>query len=264
MCTPRWRRLILPFALLPITGMQVSEARAETFGAAAERISGELKQVWSSDPLTRGLSYPMLQVLAADVRALELCPEARRAGASPSTSALYCPSSGKVLLDRKWLEGDVERDGDWPLAYWIATALAEAIRQGEALPGPALTGAAANLQATCMAGLLLHQSPSLWPSEGKGWDTPAFKAYSSAEKGTQGTPAQRSYAFLSGMGSTASSCSSKAMAALVEGAVNLISNKAPQPPMNALEGATVVHVDYSEERDHGSEQGAVPTWVLTR
>jgi hypothetical protein len=34
--------------------------------------------------------------------------------------------------------------------------------------------------------------------------------------------------------------------------------------MNALEGATVVHVDYSGERDHGSEQGAVPTWVLTR
>jgi len=33
----------------------------------------------------------------------------------------------------------------------------------------------------------------------------------------------------------------------------LISNKAPQLPMSALEGATVVHVDYSEERDHGAE-----------
>jgi hypothetical protein len=214
MDTTAWLGLTLPLVLLPFAA-----ARAEPLASAAERISAELRPVWLSDPLTRGRPYPAVELLASGTQALAVCPEAKQGGALPTTSAVYCPSSGKVLLEARWLRQDMERDGDWSLAYWIATGLAQAILRQADPPQPALTGAARHLQANCVAGLLLHQSRSLRPSQESSWDTPAFKAYPAAANASQGTAAQRSYALLSGMGVTASSCASRAMVALAEGSV---------------------------------------------
>jgi len=180
-----------------------------------QQLSEELRQVWSADPLTRNWPYPDVVLLPADQRALVVCPTAAGAGAVPATSAVFCPTTGKVLLDRKWLVKDVQqRYGNWGLAYWIATGLGQAIREKAALPGPALSLAGANLQANCLAGLLLYQRPGLRPGTPKQWLSPAFNAYAAGDAGTQGMPGQRAYALLSGLGGTASTCASKAMAAL--------------------------------------------------
>jgi hypothetical protein len=86
----------------------------------------------------------------------------------PDTSAVFCPTTGKVLQDRKWLVKDVQqRYGNWGLAYRITTTPGQGNRGKTALPGPALLPAGANLQANCMAGLLLNQRRGLRPDTPK-------------------------------------------------------------------------------------------------
>ena len=182
---------------------------------SVQQVSEELREAWSSDPLTRNWPWPDVVLLAADQRALVVFPAAAGTGAVPDSSAVFCPTTGKVLLDRKWLVKDVQqRYGNWGLAYWIATGLGQAIRGKAALPGPALNPAAANLQASCLAGLLLNQRQGLRPNTPRQWLSPAFSAYAARDASTQGTAVQRAYALLSGLGGTASSCASTAMAAL--------------------------------------------------
>jgi hypothetical protein len=184
------------------------------------QLSEELRRAWSTDPLTRNWPWPDVVLLPVDQRALVVCPAAAGAGAVPDTSAVFCPTSGKVLLDRKLLAKDVQqRYGNWGLAYWIATGLGQAIRGKVALPEPALSPAAANLQASCLAGLLLNQRPRLRPGSPKQWLSPAFTAYAARDATTQGLAGQRAYALLTGLGGTASNCSNKSMAALSNNSV---------------------------------------------
>ncbi|MGB7563206.1 MAG: hypothetical protein WBM08_00480, partial [Prochlorococcaceae cyanobacterium] len=157
------------------------------------------------------LPWPALRLLPGGSELLASCPSAR--GASADTSALYCPASGELLLDAKGLSSEQERYGSWGLAYWIATGLGQSFlaRQssGTAGPGPAL-----NLQAICLAGVLLDSSPGLKPSTAAQKLSPARTAFSSADAATQGTRSQRAYALLSGFGATASPCTAAAMDAL--------------------------------------------------
>jgi hypothetical protein len=209
--TNRWLSAFVVQATLAFPVM----ADPTDLSTAVNQVSQELQQAWSNDPLTRNWPWPEVVLLPADQRALVVCPTAAAAGAVRDTSAVFCPTSGKVLLDRKWLVKDVQpRYGNWGLAYWIATGLGQAIREKAALPGPALTPAAANLQANCLAGLLLNQRRGLRPGSPKQWLSPAFKAYAAGDASTQGMPGQRAYALLSGLGGTASTCASTAMAAL--------------------------------------------------
>ena len=218
---------LVPFSLGPMTNHWLptlaalaaialpAKAAPTDVSVPVQQLSEELRQAWSTDPLTRNWPWPDVVLLPAEQRALVVCPAAAGAGAVPATSAVFCPTTGKVLLDRKWLVKDVQqRYGNWGLAYWIATGLGQAIREKAVLPGPALTPAAANLQANCLAGLLLNQRPGLRPGSPKQWLSPAFNAYAAEDASTQGTPGQRAYALLSGLGGTRSSCASKAMAAL--------------------------------------------------
>jgi hypothetical protein len=243
--TNRWLPTLVALAALPLPAM----AAPTDVSAAVQQVSEELRQAWSADPLTRNWPWPEVVLLPADQRALVVCPAAASAGAVPDTSAVFCPTTGKVLLDRKWLVKDVQqRYGNWGLAYWIATGLGQAIREKVALPGPVLTPAAANLQASCLAGLLLNQRRGLRPDTPKQWLSPAFTAYAARDATTQGTAGQRAYALLSGLGGTRSSCASKAMAALGTNSVPdpaLLKELAEEPDKRR---ATAIQRQFSPEK----------------
>lgn len=108
-----------------------------------------------------------------------------------------------MLVDRRWFAAELERYGPWGAAYWVATALGEAIRL--ALPaGNGASGgnessgglppAAATLQANYLAGVLLGASsglPALPPNRRL---APAQTACPAAAAGRSGSRAQRAYA----------------------------------------------------------------------
>jgi hypothetical protein len=250
---------LVPFSLGPMTNYWLptlaalaaialpTKAAPTDISVPVQQLSEELRQAWGTDPLTRSWPWPDVVLLPAGQRALVVCPAAAAAGAVPDSTAIFCPTTGKVLLDRKWLVKDVQqRYGNWGLAYWIATGLGQAIRGKAALPGPALSPAAANLQANCLAGLLLNQRRGLRSDTPKQWLSPAFTAYAASDTSTQGTAGQRAYALFSGLGGTRSGCASKAMAALS-------TNSVPDPALlkelaeDADTRATAIQRQFSPE-----------------
>jgi hypothetical protein len=101
----------------------------------------------------------------------------------------------------------------------LATALGQAISASTEQSGGQQVGVAANLQTYCFAGTLLGQAPGLQPPAGRSRLSAAFTAFPSRLNGQQGTPAQRSYALLTGLGGTASDCGATAIANLAAGVV---------------------------------------------
>jgi nucleotide-binding universal stress UspA family protein len=132
---------------------------------------------------------------------------------------IYCSAKGQVLLDLQRLKAVEDRHGTWGVGYWIATALGQAIRDPSAQTGTGQSGPAANLQSVCFGGVLLGQTLGFRPAEAKTRLSPAFTAYPARLNSSQGTPAQRSYALLTGLGATASDCSMGAMTSLATGGV---------------------------------------------
>lgn len=181
-----------------------------------------LRQGWTTDPVTAKQTWPALELLPKGTRPLEQCPEAP--GANPESRAVYCPATKKILLDSERLEsvyGEVQQFGAWGAGYWIAFALSKAIQRD--LIGGGGSPLASNLQANCLAGVLLAraQPHGLAPQRPSDRHAPAFAAYSGDWTASQGYPAQRSYALLSGFGITEADCSETAMADL---AVNRVSD----------------------------------------
>jgi hypothetical protein len=66
---------------------------------------------------------------------------------------------------------------------------------------------------------LLGQAPGLQPHADRSPLSAAFTAFPSPLNGQQGTPAQRAYAVLTGLGGTASDCGDAAIANLAAGVV---------------------------------------------
>jgi hypothetical protein len=187
-----------------------------------QQAEGALRQVWTTDPVTVKQAWPTLELLPKGTRPLEQCPEAP--GANPESRSVYCPVTKKILLDPERLEseyGDVQQFGAWGAGYWIAVALSKAIQRE--LIGGGGSALARNLQANCLAGVLLTRAAphGLEPQRPSDRHAPAFAAYSGEWTASQGSPAQRSYALLSGFGITEADCSEMAMADL---AVNRVSD----------------------------------------
>ena len=206
--------LMASLLLAASTGAALAPAAAAAPNPAADletavqAASRSLQQAWKGDPATAPLPWPRLRLVSAGGTLAAGCPGAR--GASADTSALYCPDSGELLLDAKSLRGERERYGTWGIAYWIATGLGQAFLARQS-SGTASLGAAANLQAVCLAGVLLDSSPGLKPSLPAQRLSPARTAYGSSDADLQGTRSQRAYALLSGFGATASPCTAAAM-----------------------------------------------------
>jgi hypothetical protein len=179
-----------------------------------------LEQAWKSDPLTSRIAFPPITPVAEASRPLQSCPSARLS--APQALALYCPDKGRILIDRQRLDAIAMQFGSWDSAFWLAMALGQAIAASSGQSSGQQGLMAANLQATCFAGTLLGQAPILWPPADRSRLSAAFTAFPSRLNGEQGTPAQRSYALLTGLGGTASDCGATAMA-------NLAAKVVPDP-----------------------------------
>lgn len=211
-----------PLALLCCAWLVTGEAAlANDLPAGIQEAARGLEQAWKADPRTSGMVFPLITSAAeANQRPLEACPAARLS--APQALALYCPDQGRILIDRLRLEALAARYGTWDASFWLATALGQAItassgqssgQQGE------MAAIAANLQAVCFAGTLLGQAPRWQPLADRSRLSVALTAFPTRLNGQQGTPAQRSYALLTGLGGTASDCGATAIAHLAAGVV---------------------------------------------
>jgi hypothetical protein len=176
-----------------------------------------LEQAWKADPLTTKMAFPPITPVAEASRPFQSCPSARFS--APQALALYCPAHGRILIDRQRLDAIATQFGSWDAAFWMATALGQAIAASAGQSNNQHGDVAANLQATCFAGTLLGQAPGLRPPADRSRLSAAFTAFPSRLNGEQGTPAQRSYALLTGLGVTASDCKDTAIANLAGGLV---------------------------------------------
>jgi hypothetical protein len=211
-------------ALLVTTSLIVPVApgaAAPELDAMVAATAGQLRQSWTADPGTARLPWPAIEVLPAGQTPADACPGA---GAVPSP-ALVCVASGRLLLDRSRLEKAASRHGEWGVAYWVGIGLGTAILGHR---GPSrLAPAAANLQANCLAGVLIGgtglQPTPQDPPRPDGLVAPANGAYATAMAEQMGTRSQRSYALLTGLGMTElAGCSDAAMA-------QLASDQVPDP-----------------------------------
>jgi hypothetical protein len=208
------RPLSLLFCALLVSGQS---ALAADLPAGIQKAVGALEQAWKADPRTSGLAFPAITAAAAASQLQQLCPRAWLT--APQALALYCSEQGRILIDRQRLEALATHDGRWNAGVWLATALGQALNASSPPSGGPQRSLSANLQAFCFGGTLLGQAPGLRPPADRSPLSAAFTAFPAPLNGQQGTPAQRAYAVLTGLGGTASDCGDAAIANLAAGVV---------------------------------------------
>ena len=198
-----------------------STAASPDLATAVSEATAQLRQAWAADSTAAALPFPAVRLLPRGASVDGVCtPKAppRR----PAPLAGDCAAKGEVLVDQDLLavatEGAPAPRARAVAAYWIATALAERLLPpAEGGPAPK---ALATLQANCLAGVLLGARPALSAAaDGTPLLTAARTAYGDRYRPVVGSGSQRGYALLSGLGATASGCSSAEMAALAKGTV---------------------------------------------
>lgn len=216
----------LSVLLLLLTNLPVEDARAQD-AALDERVAAvaaQLRRSWAADPSTASRPFPSIEMLP-DRRAVTSACRSSEAMDGPDRAASYCPSSGSVLLDRALLTRKLYRDrtishSNWPITYWVGTALAESLvpPAGSLSPSPP---AAVSLLTNCVAGVLIGATPGQTPPADVPIRlAPALGAYGASQADRMGTRSQRGYAFLTGFGATEASCTDADMQALAVGRVS--------------------------------------------
>jgi hypothetical protein len=181
---------------------------------AVQISTAQLRTSWAADPTTARRPFPAVQLLPPGLNVSNTCTPGAPAR-DPAPTALYCPSSVAVLLDYDLLALAYRLHKQPAVAYWIAVGLVEHLQP----PAATLRPAAARLQTSCLAGVLLGASGSTLPNTADGWMRPAARAYGDSASTTVGTSSQRAWALLSGLGATDLDCSAAAMTRLAAGQV---------------------------------------------
>lgn len=189
--------------------------------ASVNEVTALLQQAWAADSTAAVLPFPRVRLLNPGASVDRACsPEAPPR--QPVPLASYCAANDEVLVDQDLMATATQEASPAKAravaAYWIATALAEHLLAAlgvAPLPKPLTT-----LQANCLGGTLLGAKPSQFSSsEITALFAAARAAYGDSARVVVGSASQRGYALLSGLGATASDCSSADMAALVNGTV---------------------------------------------
>lgn len=202
--------------VVPALGMHPAEA-ASLF-QPVEATSNAMQKVWLGDPTTATLHWPAFVALPPGQKASVRCPQALPGSAA--SGAYYCPTTRAVLLEhRSEGAGALKLEERWTLSFGVAVALGHAIRSHGAPYGSSLSPPASQLQATCLGGVLLAASPSLWPGKSAPWLLPAQTAFPIEASDRAGGTAERAYALLSGFGGTPITCAAPLMASLALGRV---------------------------------------------
>lgn len=216
--------LSAPVASLSSPQELAGTAAGQDLDRALQTATTQLRRSWTADRVSATLPFPPIRLLPAGAATDTACNPGA-APQRPNRTALFCASRGDVLLDRDLLGPLLARRGLPAVAYWIAMGLAE--RLMPASSGRQLPSAAANLEANCLAGVLLGSSRSQ-PASGEASPAEteagsllnaARSAYGGSFASAMGSSGQRAYALLSGLGATASSCTPEEMAALSRGTV---------------------------------------------
>jgi hypothetical protein len=192
-------------------------AAGDDLDKSVQRWAKQLHHSWSSDPSTASLPFPHIDLLPAGTGVLQAC-SGSQATDDPGSVGIFCPSSARVLLNRTILALRFKKDDDSAIPYWIATALAESFLNWQS-GTPSHSQAAANLQANCLAGVLIAAAPEQKLADPRKQVWPALAAYNRYYNKRTGTPPQRAYALLTGFGATEASCSDVDMTALASGRV---------------------------------------------
>jgi hypothetical protein len=207
-----------PLALFCLAGLNLGQpVGASPLPTEIQAAAILLEQAWKLDPRTSSTAFPSITNVPEASRPQQVCPQALNSALE--TLALYCPDQGRLLIDGQRLENLARRFGSWDAAVWLATALGQAITASSSQPSGKHGNVRANLHSYCLGGILLGQAPGLRPSGARSHLAAAFFAFPSRLNGQQGTPAQRSYALLTGLGGTASDCGTAAIANLAAGLV---------------------------------------------
>jgi len=209
------RSLVLLLGAWLVAGESALFAAALPAGIKAA--TGALEQAWMSDPRTSVLPFPAITPVAGASQLQRDCPQTWLT--APQALALFCPEQGRIVIDRPQLEALARQDGRWDAGIWLATALGQALNASSPPSGGPQASVAANLQAYCFGGTLLGQAPGLRPPADRSPLSAAFTAFPAGLNRQQGTPAQRAYAVLTGLGGTASDCGDAAIANLAAGVV---------------------------------------------
>lgn len=205
----------LALVLLGAPPVSATDLNATDLNAAVQASAAQLRRAWAEDPGTASLPFPQVVLLPPGVVASGACSLGAPAR-KPAPRALACVARNQVLLQHGLMVTAYNDYNSPAVAYWIAVGLAELIQPKDTTLSPA----AANLQANCLAGVLLGAG-SRQPSAPNA-DTvvqAAGRAYGDGVNAAVGTTEQRAYAVLSGYGGTPSGCSAAEMAALARGVV---------------------------------------------
>jgi hypothetical protein len=200
---------------LALVLLGASPVSATDLNAAVHTSAAQLRRAWAEDPGTASQPFPQVVLLPPGVDASGACSPGSPAR-NPAPRALACVARNQVLLQHRLLSTSFNDFNAPAVAYWIAVGLAELIQPQDT----ALSPAAANLQANCLAGVLLGAGSSK-PSapDASTVVRAAGRAYGDTVSAAVGTTEQRAYAVLSGYGGTPSGCSAAEMAALARGEV---------------------------------------------
>jgi hypothetical protein len=202
--------------VVSVLGMHPAEAVSEFQSSHATSIA--MQKVWLGDPTTASLHWPAFVPLPPGQKAFVRCPQALPGSAA--SGAYYCPTTHEVLLEHRLQgAGALKVEERWNLSFGVAVALGHAIRSHGAPSPSSLSPPASQLQATCLGGVLLAASPSLWPGKSTPWLLPAQTAFPIEASDRAGGTAERAYALLSGFGGTPITCAAPLMASLALGRV---------------------------------------------
>jgi hypothetical protein len=212
----RWRLLLLIVASLFTAGLVPAALRAQTSPVlqAVDLTARYLIVNWRADPLLNKLPPPQVLPLAAGSKVYGACGEAVQ-GHEVGGSG-YCGATHSIYLVPEQLQAFSRAFGPSAVAYVVAHEFGHAI---QAAFGVALRGRARELQADCLAGLVIRRGSRELGISRDNVVAMAQAAYAIGSD-SHGSGAQRAYALLAGMGVVEASCESAVMGALAVGRIN--------------------------------------------
>ena len=203
------RSLVIAAALLaiPVT------ANADV-NEAVDLSAQYLISRWTADPTLNEYRPPQVLPVVAKSKIYGACGSQIRGHELGGSS--YCPATHTVYLVPEELELFHDAFGASSVTYVISHEFGHALQM---VLEAGLTGPSEELQADCLAGILIKEGSKQLGITRDDVIGMAQAAYAIGSE-SHGSGAQRAYALFSGMGVSKSSCTASEMTALAQGKVN--------------------------------------------
>ena len=205
-----WKLAIAASFIAIMATMPAALAKDEVL-QSADRTIQFLISNWNIDDELKQVAPPQVIPLAAGSKVYGACGEQVK-GDEVGGSA-YCGTTHTIYLVPEELQAFYQAFGPSAIGYVVAHEFGHAIQAAFRVK---LEGSARELQADCLAGLMIRSGAQELGLTRDNVLTMANAAYNIGSK-SHGSGAQRSYALLSGMGVLKANCESSAMQELADG-----------------------------------------------